>query len=89
MSMKDWRFPTMCPACGIVSGTPYRARSVGDRIEMALRCTSCRHDWTVCEPSPAVVLSYSPDVRESTGASAGVALSSAAYLLARHKHGVG
>lgn len=89
MSMKDWQFPTMCPACGILAGIPYRAKSAGDHIEMALRCTSCRHDWTVCEIQPALLLTRTPDRRESTDASTLVALSSAADLIARHKPGVG
>jgi hypothetical protein len=87
MSMKDWQFPTMCPACGIVTGTPYRARSAGDRIEIALRCFSCRHDWSICEPSPPLLVVG--DRLPSTDASASAELSSAARLLTRYKHGVG
>jgi hypothetical protein len=85
MSMKDWQFPTMCPACGIVTGTPYRARYAGDHIEMALRCTSCRHEWAVREPSPPSLLIS--DRGQSTDPS--VELSSVAHLLARHRHGIG
>ena len=72
MSMKDWHFPATCHQCGALAVTPHRAVEAGDQIEMALRCTSCLHDYTVREPSPALFLIPKPDRRRSPRVSSSV-----------------
>jgi hypothetical protein len=64
--MKEWHLPTACPECRAAAVTPYRAMEVGNQIDIALRCTSCRHEWMVCAPEPAFVLIRKPDRRSST-----------------------
>jgi hypothetical protein len=51
---KDWRFPTECPICNDVSGTPQRVTSNDNLLTVALRCAQCHHQWVISAPSPSL-----------------------------------
>jgi len=66
MDARDWRFPTACPICDAMAGTPYRVQTVAPTLTLALRCGDCGHEWEISAPSPSLFLKPRPDRRKSS-----------------------
>ena len=47
MDARDWRFPTPCPICDAMAGTPYHVQTVAPTLTLALRCGDCGHEWEI------------------------------------------
>lgn len=65
MDAGDWRFPTACPICDAVAGTPYRLQTDAPMLTLALHCGYCGHDWEISAPSPSLLVKPRPDRRKS------------------------
>jgi hypothetical protein len=63
MDAKDWRFPTICPACNAKAGRPVRVAKPALRIEISVRCDACAQEWTIDCDDPPLILIQKPDRR--------------------------
>jgi hypothetical protein len=66
MNARDWRFPMACPSCDAMAGTPHCARADHETLSLGLRCTTCRNEWEISAPCPALILKIKPDRRKPT-----------------------
>ncbi|HUQ89104.1 MAG TPA: hypothetical protein VM096_16215 [Vicinamibacterales bacterium] len=63
MDPRDWRFPMACPLCRVEAGKPVRVVTDAAVLVVEVRCESCRHDWALSAPSPALLFHRKDDRR--------------------------
>jgi len=68
MDARDWRFPTPCPSCEAMTGTPYRVQTDAPILTLTLRCDDCGHEWEISAPAPPLFFKPRPDRRKSSRA---------------------
>lgn len=66
MSLRDWRFPTTCPACNQIAAFPYRVTSEATTLELGIKCGHCGHQWILAAEAPPLLLKPKEDRRSSS-----------------------